>query len=140
MDEAKVREKYLELQMVAEQVKQMQSQLQTVALKKQELSQNIESLGEISGLGPSTMLVPVIEGVFVKAMSTSPNEVIVNVGAGVCVKKTVEEARELLNGKLAELAQFERDMVDEIGKGAESVNSLERELSGMIESAEQKNV
>lgn len=139
MNEEKLREKYLELQTASEQVKQMQAHLQGVEAKRRELESNADSLESISKHGASEMLVPVVDGIFMKAKSASADEVIVNVGAGVCVKKSMAEAKELLNEKLQEIRQFEREMLQEIEKGANAAKKLEEELSQLIESKE-KNV
>ncbi len=129
-----LRQKYLELQMAAEQIKQMNSHLRAVDAKRNELEQNISNLESIKGKKNAEMLAPVVEGIFLKAELKSDSEVIVNVGAGVCVNKKIEEAEAILRGKQAELSQYSNELSAEIEMASEGIKKLEEELNRIIKS------
>jgi len=132
MAEEEIRQKYMELQMAAEQLKQMQVQMQTLETKGQELDANIQSFEELKGQKSSEMLTPIAEGIFLKAELKSDSEVIVNVGAGVCGKRTVEEAKKMLQERQREINQYATEMTAEVEKIAEAMRKLEQDLSSMV--------
>ena len=132
MGDDEIRQKYLELQIGAEQMKQMHSQLQAVEAKSQELELNIRNLESIKGSNNAAMLAPVAEGIFLRAELKSDAEVIVNAGAGVCVKKTIGEAAGILKEKKAELNQYARELSIELEMASEGMRKLEEELNSMI--------
>jgi len=134
MEEEQMKQKYMELQMAAEQMKQMNTQLQTLEAKTQEIQNNVNSVSEITGNKNSKMLTPIAEGIFLEAELKSDTHVIVNVGAGVCVEKTVKEAQDMLRDKQQELSQFTQEMHAEVEKAATVVKQLEEELGNMVQS------
>jgi len=138
MGEEEIRQKYLELQMGAEQMKQMQTQLQTVEAKSQELHANIESFDELKGQKDTGILTPIAEGIFLKAELKSDSHVIVNVGAGVCVKKTIEGAKKMLRERHLELENYSKEIISEVEKLAAGMKGLEEQLGSMIK--QDKNV
>ncbi len=129
-----LRQKYLELQVAAEQMKQMHSHLQAVEAKRGELELNISSLESIKGNKNAELLSPLVEGIFLRAELKSDSDVIVNVGAGVCVNKKVEEAAAILREKQAELGQFAKELAVEVKMASEGIKKLEEELNRIIKS------
>ncbi len=129
-----LRQRYLELQMAAEQMKQMHSHLQAVEAKRNELEQDISSLEGIKGKKSADLLAPVVEGIFLRAELKSDSELIVNVGAGVCVSKKVEEASAILREKQAELGHYARELAAELEAASDGVKKLEEELDRIIKS------
>ncbi len=127
-----LRQKYLELQLAAEQVKQMHAHFQAVEAKRSEIEQNISNLEGIKGKKNADLLAPVVEGIFLKTELKSDSEVIVNVGAGICVNKKIEEAAAILKEKQAELSQYANELAAEIEMASEGIKNLEEELNSII--------
>ena len=138
MAEEEIRQKYVELQMAAEQMKQMQAQLQALEAKSAELEANMQSFEELKGQKSAELLAPIAEGIFLKAELKNEEEVIVNAGAGVCVRKSVEEAKKMLLERRDELNDYVRELTQQIENGAESMRNLEEELGKMVRQS--KNV
>ena len=136
MADEEIRQKYLELQMAAEQLKRMQMQMQALETKSQEIEANVQSFDELKGKKSSEMLTPIAEGIFLKAELKSDSHVIVNVGAGVCVKKTIEKAGKMLQERRDEINQYARELTLEVKKLAESMKGLEQELDKMVKERE----
>lgn len=132
MANEELRQKYLELQLAAEQIKQMNAHLQAVEAKRSELEQNISSLEGIKGKKNAGLLAPVVEGIFLRTELKSDSEVIVNVGAGVCVNKRIEEAAAILREKQAELGQYAKELAVELEMASEGIKKLEEELNSII--------
>ena len=132
MEEAEMKQKYLQLQMAAEQMKGMHAQLQSLETKATEIEGSIRSIEEIKGKKSAPMLVPVVEGIFLSAELKESTEVVVNVGAGVCVKKTIDDARAMLEDRYGEMAQYAKEMQAELERCAEEVRGIEKEITGAL--------
>jgi prefoldin alpha subunit len=133
-NEEAVKGKYSELQMAAAQIKQMEERLEALEGKKQEIEASYSSLDELNKSSVKTkMLAPVADGMFASAILENNNELIVNVGSDICVKKTVEEAKALLGQKLQEIAKYQEDMLEEMARLTDQASMLEKELGEMVQ-------
>ena len=74
-------------------------------------------LDEIKGVKKgSEILSPLSSGIFVKANIADVSKLIVNVGKGVTVEKTVEETKELIDAKFNEIAKMRDELISEMQK------------------------
>ncbi len=134
-----MKEKYAEFRMAMAQIKQVQEQLQALDEKKQELEEAEAGVSQLKGAGKGTkMLAPVTNGIFIKTTLENADEVIVNVGSNVCVKKTVEEAGKILKEKQHELISYQELMLEELNKLTDNANRLERELGQLVGESEEQ--
>ena len=128
-----VQSKYIELQMLDQQIKQAQKQIELVESQVTELEAINQSLQEFSGTSAGTeILIPLSGGVFAKAELKDNKELIVNAGAGVCVKKSVEEAQKMLEESIEELQSASREIIEALQRMAEQSQALEKELGSML--------
>ena len=128
-----LKEKYAEFRMAMTQIKQVQEQLEAVEQKKQELEDAAEGVSQLKNASKGAkMLAPVTDGIFVKTTLESTDEVIVNVGGDICVKKTVEEATAILKAKQQELMSYHELMLEELNKLTDTANMLEKELGRLV--------
>ncbi len=129
-----LKQKYAELRVAASQIKQLQQQLEAVEEKKRELEAASSSLEELKSAREGTkMLAPITDGIFAKATIENCDELIVNVGSNVCVKKTVDEARRMMEGKKHELAAFQESLLEELTGLTGHADALEAELGKMLQ-------
>ena len=128
-----LKEKYAEFRMAMAQIKQVQEQLEAVEQKKQELEDAADGVSQLKNASKGAkMLAPVTDGIFVKTTLESTDEVIVNVGGDICVKKTVEEATAILKAKQQELMSYHELMLEELNKLTDTANMLEKELGRLV--------
>ena len=128
-----LKEKYAEFRMAMAQIKQVQEQLEAVEQKKQELEDAAEGVSQLKNASKGAkMLAPVTDGIFVKTTLESTDEVLVNVGSDICVKKTVEEATSILRAKQQELMSYHELMLEELNKLTDTANMLEKELGRLV--------
>jgi len=117
--------RYLQLQLLDQQIKQIQQYLQTFDQQLIEIRNVINSLREFSELKKGDqILAPIASGIFVKAKLEDNNEVRVNVGSNTVVTKTIEQAIEMLRGQEAEITQYRSETLvkfDELVKQAEAL-------------------
>jgi prefoldin alpha subunit len=62
------------------------------------------------------MLVPIGSGSFVHAKLASREKVVLNIGAGVSIEKTVADAREALKARKADVAEASKKLSDVLSK------------------------
>ena len=131
--EEALKEKYAEFRMAMAQIKQVQEQLEAVEQKKQELEDAAEGVSQLKNASKGAkMLAPVTDGIFVRTTLESTDEVLVNVGSDVCVKKSVEEATTILRAKQQELMSYHELMLEELNKLTDAANMLEKELGRLV--------
>ena len=117
--------KYVQLQMVDQQARQLQQYLQTFDQQLLEIRSVITSLNEFAKLKKGdSILAPIANGIFVKAKLEESHEVRVNVGNNTVVTKTIDNAVKMLEGQEAEINQYRSDVLakfDELLKQAEAL-------------------
>jgi len=125
-----MQQKYMEMQMLAQQIQQLQKQLELLANQIFELNTTNEALESISktNLGKD-ILVPVASGIFIKAQLKDNQDVLVNVGSGTAVKKKIPEAKELINEQLVEIDAFKKELESNLKNLIAKVQGMEKELS-----------
>jgi len=119
--------KYLQLQLIDQQARQLQQYLQTFDQQLLEIKSVINSINELSKLKKGdTILAPIANGIFIKAKLEDNKEVRMNVGNNTVVAKSIESAIMMLQGQEAEITQYRSEVIaklDELIKQAESLQS-----------------
>ncbi len=132
-----LKDKYAELRLASVQIKQLQQQLEALDEKRQELDNAITSLDELkNSQKKAKMLAPITEGMFISATLDSSEELVVNVGGNVCVKKTVEEAKGMLKERLQEVSGYQESMLEELNRLTDQAAGLEAELGQLMQEEE----
>lgn len=99
--------KYIELQLLDQQIRQIQQQLTAIDTQVLELERLEQSLKEVNNTKEGTeILVPLGSGTFVKADIKNNKEVLMNVGANTIVNKKIEDALDLINKQTEELKKI----------------------------------
>jgi len=125
----KNQEKKLEYQMLVQQINQLQEQFVEVQGQLSELvemKKTLSDLGEINNERKS--LFSIGKGLFVKGKYSGDSNVIVNVGAGICIEKPLEGAKTLIEKQMVEIEGFVMKVQDEINSLIPNVVELQKEL------------
>ncbi len=129
MNEEKIKQKYLELQFLNQQIQQVQQQLALIEQQIIELTTINLTLLEVSKTKKGNkILVPLGAGVYVDSELKDNKEVLMNVGAGVVVKKSIEESKKIVEEQLKELKGIREQFIINLEKAAEHGNLLQEEL------------
>lgn len=105
--EEALREKYMELQMIFQHMKQVKEQYQQAEQQLSELNTVQESLRQLKETKNGTeLLVPLSGGLFAKAALLDSAKVIVNVGASVSVEKTIDDTITLIGSQVNDIAEI----------------------------------
>lgn len=135
--DAKVKElqqAYMEMQACERQLQLANQQLGVFDKQVEEIDAVSRSVAEMGVVEAGTgIFVPVANGIFVKAAVTKADEMLVNVGGGVVVPKTVAEVRALLEEQADRVREARKDVTRAVGQlGAQSKN-VEAKLKKLIE-------
>jgi len=125
------REKLLELQVLDSQIKQIEEQMSRIEEQIFEVNSLIENLSELKNVkNGQEILVPVANGIFVKASVTDVNNIKVNVGSGVVVEKTLEETKEMLKEQIKSIDNYKDEMFAELQKLVIKASEIQAEILG----------
>ena len=128
MQEQELNQNYFEMQMATQRISQLEEQLKLIEGKIQGLKENVEHILSIKQEQSLEVLVPIVEGMFAKAKVEDTSEVCVNAGAGVVVKKTVEQAAGMLREKELEAQNYKKQLVAEIEKSSTELREFEKKF------------
>lgn len=96
-DETTFEEKYMQLQMLQQQVQQITEYVEKLQLQQRELDASINALSELQKTKVDTeILAPIANGIFLTAELKDNQKLVVNVGAEVTVEKNIPEVCKLL--------------------------------------------
>ena len=133
MEDAELQNSYLEFQMLDQQLKQAQKQLQLLEEQLVEIIFTIQSLDELKEVKQGTeILVPVNSGVYAHATLGEVKDVVVNVGAGTAVEKSILSTKEMLSKQLEEVQTLRQQLVQFVSKMETELISRQKDLSDRI--------
>lgn len=125
-----IQQKYMELQVLGQQINQMQKQIQLLENQSIELTLVEQGLEDIKNVKIGTkILVPISSGIFVKAELKDNEELLVNVGANVTVKKDIPSTKQLIKRQLDEIKKVQEETIVELQKLVIKANSIEEEIN-----------
>jgi len=130
MDEKEMKKKYMEYQMLDQQIKQLQEQMQLVEQQSVEVMAAVQSIEEFSNLKDgSEMLVPLNNGIFAKARLVKEDKLRVNVGAGVVVDKSITETKKLIEKQSEEMEKVRVAVAQNVDQMVQRAAEIEKEMS-----------
>ena len=128
-----VKQKYMELQMMQHQMQQVQKQIQALEAQAEEMDVVQQALDEFSVTKPgSEMFVTLTPGLFVKAKLEQSDSVLVNVGGGAAVQKSIPEAKTIVATQGTELRALQVELAGQMEKMAERAEKVQEELRKLI--------
>ena len=133
-----LQEKYMEYQVLEQQVKQVEEQNQTLQKQIEDLNgikEAIESM-EKTKIG-SELFVPISAGIFIKAEIKQNNELLVNVGDNVVVPKSIKDAITLVEKQEKEIQKYKETMASNHAMLILHQQQLEAELYAMTKDQEE---
>lgn len=130
--EKELQSKYLQLQVLDGQIKQVQQQIQKLDAQLTELEAISLSLKDLKDVKEGTeILVPVATGIFFKAGVKDVKNLLINVGSNVSVKKSVDEAVGMLNEQVKEIAGYKEQITGQLDVLIDKAASIQKEFLKM---------
>ncbi len=128
-----VQQKYMELQMLQHQLQQVQKQIQALEAQAEEMDVVQQALVDFSGAKPgSDMFVTLTPGLFVKAKLEQNDSVLLNVGGGAAVQKSIHDAKQIVAGQATELRKLQEELAEQLQKLAQHAETAQEELRKLI--------
>ncbi|MEM3154533.1 MAG: prefoldin subunit alpha [Candidatus Woesearchaeota archaeon] len=128
-----VKQKYLELQLLQHQMQQVQQQVQALEQQAGEMDVVQQALDDFAQAKPgSPAIVTLTPGLFVKAKLEETGYVLLNVGGGAVVQKTVPEAKKVIAEQAAELRKLQQELAGQLRKFADNAGKVQDELRALL--------
>lgn len=102
---------YYELKSIDEHMRKLDSEVFKIDQKCVEIDSIKNFLKDISTKSGSDALIPLTDGIFVKAKLLEQGNFIVNIGSNVCVPKSTEETSNLLDFQKSELLKYKEQLI-----------------------------
>ena len=129
-----IQNKYVELQLLNQQIKQIQEQFLILQQQLTELINIETSLTELKDVKKNNeMFSPIGSGIFVSSTIKDNDLVIVNVGAGVLIEKTVDEAKKLVQSQMENINKSIEIAKEQFAKASTFSEELTAEIQAMMQ-------
>jgi prefoldin alpha subunit len=129
-----IQKKYIEYQVMEQQIKQLQQQLEKMEMQTKEIEAVEQSLSDISkAKDGDEILVPVSGGVFFKASVKDCKNFLVNVGHNVVVEKGLEGTKHLVHSQSEEIDKYKEQVTTQLAMNLEQHQQMENELKKLVE-------
>jgi prefoldin alpha subunit len=114
MDKDRAKELYGRLSTVREQLTLLNRHLDELADKIVEVQEMLSAVQQSDTIKQGDeLLVPLVNGIMVRAKAVGDDELLVNVGANTTVKRNKQQVIELLSGQLDELLQYQETLSEQ---------------------------
>ena len=128
MTDDELQRQYYELKSIDDHIKKLDHELGAVDSKISELEAIKGFVREVSSKSGSETLIPITDGIFVKAKLLEQGEFVVNVGSGVCVPKSTTETLSLLDQQSDELLKYRDQIVSKMETLDKMAQGIEAEF------------
>lgn len=129
-----VKQKYMELQMMQHQMQQVQQQVQALEQQAGEMDIVQQALDEFAqSKAGSPAIVTLTPGLFVKAKLEETDSVLLNVGGGAVVQKSIPDAKKVIAAQSTELRKLQEELAEQMQKITENAGKVQEELRKLIQ-------
>ncbi len=112
-----------------QQAQSIQQQVGMLQSSIDECKMAINTLDELPGEPELESLIPIGSGSFMNARVLNNDKIVVDVGAGFRVEKSVEGAKEILNKRCDNLQKIMESMNQSLSKIAERIQAIESSVA-----------
>lgn len=133
VDQKELNEKYFELQILEQQLKQVNQQLLGLDNQLLELQRIKDNLDDIANTKKDTeMLVALGGGVFSKAELKDSNKVLMNVGSNIVIEKDIASSKEVVDHQIGQVNEVVKQLEQEFQILAMNSQVLQQELQKIV--------
>jgi prefoldin alpha subunit len=118
------------------QAEVLQQQIDTLNATITELSVAMDTLATVKGQGNNETLVPIGAGSFLITELKNTDEVIIGLGAGVAVKKKIDDAKDTISEQRTELEELRDKMSGDLQKITEYIMQRSPEAEELMQKVE----
>ncbi len=126
--------KYVQLQLMKQQISAFMEEKNLIDEKISELAVAVDALNRLDDVKKGEEMWSSLGGsVFVRSDVKDVEQVLIGIGAGVVLKKQRNDAIAALQSRLDELTTLDRNIVAEINKLSEHMESIESDVQKLAE-------
>ena len=123
----------MEFQLVGAQIKRVREQLQQLDQQLVDLDGVKDNLEELkTTVGGTDLFVPVSSGIFMRAKAGAMDKVVLNVGAGVAVAKSIPDAQQLISEQMEQAGKLREQMMTSLNALLDAGKQLQAELEKLV--------
>ena len=137
--ERDLQRKYLQLQLMKQQLNGMLEEKALLDEKISEIAATIDAIENLKDVKKDQRIwSPIGSAAFVESDLKDSNKILVGVGAGIIVKKTREGAILTMQERMQELNSIDKEFMTEINKFSEQISVLEPEVQKLAQEEQEK--
>lgn len=130
--EKKLQEKYILLQLYQQNLEDLRARLTLIDTTINEIENTLITINEIKTLKEKTeTMLPIGGGCYVLGTINTTNQILVNIGANIVVRKSIEDAKKFLEKKKEELSKGRMNVETQYNIIADEINKINKEIEGM---------
>jgi prefoldin alpha subunit len=138
----------LNLQQIQQQMGMLEQQAENLEQQKDHfynlISSTRSSISTLKGIenpfNKSEFLLPLSGGIYVKAKLLDYENVLINVGSGVVIPKSVDEGMKILEQKITDFENFIKKLDEELNKVIETINNLQQMVAQAQQQSQNKGI
>ena len=139
MSEQEIQRKYMQLQLLKQQLTALLEEKNIIDEKVSELLTTSNALNELGKIKEKEEIwSPLGSGAFVRSDIKDKEKVLVSIGSDIAIKETRTNALEILQERLKEIIEVDKELSAEIEKFNTQIMKLEPEIQQLIQK-EQKS-
>ena len=132
-EQQELQQMVLEMNMLDAQFKEMQQQMTLIEQQAAELQVLENNINEIEKLGKKKekdceSLSQIGQGIFVKSTLKDTNEIFVNIGSKIVLKKSPEEAKQFVKKRSDQVMNVRDLVMQELNKMVMNIQLLEKQI------------
>ncbi|MBS3056650.1 MAG: prefoldin subunit alpha [Candidatus Aenigmarchaeota archaeon] len=129
MNEREFQEKYVQFQLLKQQMETLIQEKQDIDKKIEELQISMYALEELSKQKSGVeSWSPIGSNAFVQGQINNVKEVVIGIGAGVFVKKDLNDAKKIIHSRLEQIIETNNELVMYAQKINSLISDMETEL------------
>ncbi|MGB9842255.1 MAG: prefoldin subunit alpha [Candidatus Bathyarchaeales archaeon] len=123
-EEEELRRLSIEMRLLEQTAETLQQRISMITAAMTDLSYAQMTLESVEKEKENTeLLVPIGGGSYLKAKLAAPDKVVVGIGAGVSVEKTLQEAKDMVKERLEEMEKTLNAVQQQFAQVAERINT-----------------
>ena len=135
-EQQELQQMVLEMNILDARFKEMQQQLTLIeqqAAELQVLENNINEIEKLEKKKDSESLSQVGQGIFVKSILKDTNEIFVNIGSKIVLKKSPEEAKQFIKKRTDQVMNVRNLVMQELNNMVLNIQLLEKQIQEKAE-------
>ena len=130
--EKKLQKLYTQFQILDQNIKQMQQQAAALNTQLIDLVSTTKNLDDLKNVKKGTeIFFPVSSGVYAKGEIKDNENLIVNVGADITVKKNLSDTKQIIEKQIGEMKKIQTQTVEELQRLTNQAALIEKEMNNL---------